>query len=262
MKAKVVAASLVPFALAVACGSFGEGTTTPVSSTDDGGTGTIDAGADASGTSDVAVDSSVQSPPLKAPPTCPLIDCPSNEDNCKDEACDDQASQDFAKNGVVEIANNKCNVASSPAGSSGLTRTLPRTLVRTNVVLAVTVGGIGPGDGTIMEIAIAGQPTAERVLVTRRGNDLELCEHDGKNRLCSPPLTVALPATLHLWGIVTSETPPKAKFALGTSCNPDRTIEMTRAFPSGDITGSVGCLDHPNGCSMELDDALILLRAE
>ena len=265
MKAKAVVAVLIPLACAIACGSFGEGTSPPESSTDDGGASAIDgnAGVDAPSASDVVVDSTVPSPPLKLPPSCPLVDCPGNEDACKDEACDDPASQDFAKNGIIDIGNGKCTVASSPAGSSsGLTRTLPRTLLRTNVVLAVTVSGIGPGDGIIMEIAISGQPTAERVFVTRRGNDLELCEHDGKNRLCSPPLTIALPATLHLWGLVTSETPPKAKFALGTGCNPDRTIEMTKAFPSGDITGSVGCLDHPNGCSMELDDALILLRAE
>lgn len=177
------------------------------------------------------------------PPECPLVDCPDLADQCKDEACDEQNSDDFTKFGTVTAVTGICLVTptSTPAGLKAMNQ----------------------GASVVMGIAIDSAPAGERVTVMRRGNELDLCEENGADRKCAPGLAVMLPQTIHLWGIVTSDDPPRATFSLGRNDGKaERTIELTHPFAQGDVVAAVGCVLPTDPCTMEIDDALVLLRSE
>jgi hypothetical protein len=256
VSARAIGAAFVSCALAIACGKFLEQSGDPSRAAVDGGAPDATAG-------DVTTAEGSTGTAARPPPDCPLIDCPSAEEECKDEACEEQGSQDFVKVGDVKAANGVCTVTAPAPAVTYLERTLPRTRKRTNVTLSVTLTAATDAEGTLMMIAIAGAPTGERIVVERRAGALVLCERNAGAGSCAAPLMAPIPVTLHLWGVLTSDNPPKATFALGTDdCDAARVIDVTQPFEQGDITGRVGCVDMPSGCSIQLTDALLLLRDE
>lgn len=211
---------------------------------------------------DVPPDGATPSALPPPPPECPFTQCPNAEPTCRDDDCDEPSNPDFTPVGAVTYPNGKCRLVSTGTPAT-LTRSLSPTTARTNVTLAVTVYTLDALAGTVMALGIEDQPQGERVIVVLEDGQLKLCEqHGGAAPTCAAPLAVTFPQTLHLWGAVTSQNPPTAKFALGTGCAPERTIEVTKPFGGGKVEGVVGCIDTPAGCTMELDNALLLLRPQ
>jgi hypothetical protein len=262
--------SFAALAALVSCGRFlesaGSGDASDSGGDDalfDGTVSTADGGTEVS--EPFVVVTTDAAPPAK-PPACPLADCPNEIVTCKDEDCDD-VQRDFVPVGTISVDLDAGTCTLSTDGPPAFSyRTVPRPAPRTYTVLAVKVLDSTPGDRIVATLSIEGAPAdGERIVLRRRAGAFELCERNATGTRCTPPLGAFLPQTLHVVGIVTSEDPPNATFALGTGsdeCSPLRVIDLTRPFGTGDVRGEVGCIGNGAGCSLRFDDALLLTKAE
>lgn len=250
-----VAVVLTVLAAPAACGKALPADAPPA----DAGTA-VDAATDASGSAADAGADVAPPPPL---PECPLVECPSSlpGEDCTDEDC--ASPIDMPISGSVSVDGAERCVASAGAF---VTDTRPRTSSRRVGGLAFHVGTASPGGPkpiTLARLGVDGDAAGERFEAVLEGGKLRLCERSGGASTCSPGVPLTNDATVHLHGLVSSETPPRASFALTVACGAPEVLPVTRPFAMGMVRGAVGCIDDGGqGCSITFDDVVIFTAAE
>lgn len=244
------------------CGRFLEQSGSDPNAVDAGSSSGGEDAADASTASDFVV-VTTDAAAARKPPACPLAECPG--DPCKDEDCDDDL-RDFQPTGAFErdTAAGTCKLTTN-GPSNAMFYSEVRPAPRTYAVLGLQLLEL-TADRTIAKLSSVGAPPdGERIIVRRRNGAFEICEQNASGTRCSEPLGVVLPQTLQVFGIVTSEDPPRATFALGTNANDCaalKVIDVTDPFPQGNLRAEVGCLDDGGPCTLRFDNAILFVRPE
>jgi hypothetical protein len=255
-------------ALAVACG-------TVLASSDDGkppgGEASVDAGAtndDATvtgegGSSSAEASASVSAPIVRA---CPTGECPQENttlgEKCTDDACSDDL--DWNPTGLVTTSDGSC-VASGAAGTDAfIDNDANRSGPTMSVALSFDVRSWSIAGRTIARVGIFRKEVDERFEAVVKNGQLVLCERGPAGEKCTTGVPFPAAGRAHLFGLLSSENPPRGSFALSLDgCDaPAQVLPVTAPFPDGLVDGAVGCLPGLGDCSITFDNVDLFTRPE
>lgn len=144
------------------------------------------------------------------------------------------------------------------------TQKRPRVTPRRFAALSFVLESANVGDRGIASIAIDGAPAGERFAAVIRCGQLFLCEQNAAGERCSAGTPLVVGQTVHLYGVVASDTSTPASFALAIgTCGTPQTLPVTSPFGAGEVRGSVGCIAAgPGACALEWDDVVLFTAVE
>lgn len=202
----------------------------------------------------------VTPPPL---PMCPVTQCPSDlrGGDCTEDACSGAFTMTTGA-ATVEITPGGC-VAT---GTGVLVDTAARSTPRRVAVLAFRLAAVAATSSdrlTIARLVIDTDRDGEKFFVLREDGKLRLCEKNAALSTCTSGVTPAPDVTVHLHGVVSSEDPPRASFALTVGCDPPQVLPVTHPFAPGAVRAVVGCADsNATSCQVTFDDVVLYTADE